>query len=155
MTVASDRTLNNDADTARQWPTASLADDSVTSEKIAPGAVEVGDVADGSVTAAKLGALAVETAKLDAGAVTGAKITPTGVVSGSFVGVAAAGPCTLTGAAVGQRVLMIARVDTASGDLGGMDDFESVITVVDEIQQSLAGDLSLQTFAVVLLPAAA
>lgn len=107
--------------------------------------LEGGDLPAGSIS----------TAELEGGAATGAKISPTGFKSGSFAGVAAAGPATLTGAVVGDRVLAVSRIDAAANAVGQQASFESVITVVDQIQQTDAGDLSLQVFSVVLIPASA
>lgn len=67
----------------------------------------------------------------------------------AFDGVAAAGPCTLVGAAVGDLVVGVACI--TAGSLGDeAANFESVITVVDEIQQSEAADRSSDDFVVTL-----
>lgn len=67
----------------------------------------------------------------------------------AFDGVAAAGACTLTGAAVGDLVVGLACVtDANQGDASSS--FESVITVVDEIQQTEAADLSARDYTVQL-----
>ncbi len=71
---------------------------------------------------------------------------------GSFTGNNGAGACTLTGAAVGDRVIGIAGLST--GALGFADaSFEATITVADQIQQSNAGNLSANNYLVALLPA--
>lgn len=165
MTVAVSKTIDNALDVGRKIPadaievggvdTAQLSDDSVTGAKILDATVDTADLAALAVTVAKLGPLAVTTAKIDAGAVTGAKLGVAGNSSGSFTGNNGAGACTLTGALIGERVFMIARFDAVSDDNGGMDDFESVITVDDQIQQSDGADLSAATFMIMLLPAAA
>ncbi len=63
----------------------------------------------------------------------------------SFVGAAAAGPCTLTGAKVGDKVVFVTGV--ASGTVGNQSaSFEAVITVADQIQQSAAGNLSANVY---------
>jgi hypothetical protein len=105
------------------------------------------DLADASVT----------TAKLEPGAATLPKFDNTGLKSLVAAGVAAAGPVTLTGAAVGDRVLLVIGTVTAGTGpvLNDADDFESTITVVDEIQQTLAGDLSGNTYQFILIPAQA
>jgi hypothetical protein len=76
-----------------------------------------------------------------------------GVLSLSAAGVAAAGPVTLAGAVVGQKVLLIFGAPTAGGALVAKvpgTDFESVISVAGQIQQLTATDLHLSTFVFVL-----
>lgn len=119
------------------------------------GAVTAAMLAAGAVEEGKLAAAAVATAKLAGGAVTGAKLAATGVKSGSFAGRNGAGACALAGAAVGDRVLAVMRIDDAAGAVGQAASFQVTITVVDEIQQTAVGDLSAQKFSVILLPAAA
>lgn len=60
-------------------------------------------------------------------------------------GVAAAGPVTLTGARVGDKVLGVANI-TDGAD--GASAFESTITVADQIQQSSASDLHTKAYLV-------
>lgn len=67
----------------------------------------------------------------------------------AFDGVAAAGPATLVGAAVGDLVVGVACI-TAGSLADDAASFESVITVVDEIQQSEAADRSSDDFVVML-----
>lgn len=113
-------------------------------------------LADGSVTTAKLGAAAATLPKMS---FTGAKY-------GSFAGAAAAGAITLTGAAVGDRVIG----GWVSGDASDLNTkgagsvlalsafialFEGTITVVNQIQQASASDLSDNIYTVILAPAAA
>ena len=122
-------------------------------------------LADNAVTTGKIAAGAVETSDIAAAAVTGAKLVGTSMSAGHFVGAAAAGPCTLTGAVVGQRVL----VGWNSGDASDHNTagegavstraafvalFETAITVADQIQQASASDLSDEKYTVILIPAA-
>ena len=145
MAIPATRVIDNNRDVGRKIPGSALEADAVTADKIAPGAVEASDVADGSIA----------TAKLAASAVTGAKLNPTGTKSGSFTGSNGAGPVTLTGAVVGDRVLAVMRLDAAAGAVGQQAAFESAVTVNDQLQQTSASDLSLQTFSVILIPASA
>lgn len=132
---------------------ASLPDDAVTAAKLADGCID---------DTAKIAAGVVATADLAAGAATPPKMAFTGIKSGTCVGVAAAGPTTLTGAAVGDRVIAVFKfgdvsdnltVSTASAAANTL--FEATITVVDQIQQSSASDLSDNKYVVLLAPAAA
>lgn len=115
-----------------------------------------GALADGSVT----------TAKIAAAAVTGAKLIGTSMSWGMFDGRNGAGACTLTGAVVGQRVLVGLPMGDASDENtkgSGVCTtratfvalFETAITVADQIQQTSASDLSDNVYMVILLPAAA
>lgn len=71
----------------------------------------------------------------------------------SFDGRNGAGACTLTGAAVGDIVLRVTGLtEGALGNAGAS--FESTITVVNQIQQSAAGDLSANNYLVLLLAVA-
>jgi hypothetical protein len=87
-----------------------------------------------------------------AGADTTRAITPANlaaqqakIVDWSFAGAAAPGACTLTGAAVGDKVLSVTGV--AAGTVGNQAaKFESVITVVNQIQQSDAGNLAANIY---------
>ena len=87
--------------------------------------------------------------------------------AGHFAGRNGAGACTLTGAAVGQRVLVgWLSSETATDTTTGGENtavtraafvalFETAITVADQIQQTSATDLSGSKYTVILLPAAA
>ena len=119
----------------RPQPTAAIADDSITTAKIAAGAVGTTDLA--------------------AAAVVGTKLGLTGIVSGGFTGSNGAGPCTLTGATVGQRVLAVMET-TATVAIGvAAALFESTITVADQIQQSSVANNSAKRYVIILLPVAA
>jgi len=72
----------------------------------------------------------------------------------SFTGKNGAGACTCTGAAVGDRVIGVAGI-TAGGIGGAAASFESTITVVNQIQQSSASNLSTLSYVVILAPAVA
>lgn len=65
----------------------------------------------------------------------------------SFTGRNGAGAVTLTGAAVGDVVLGVAGISTVGNAAAS---FESTITVVNQIQQSSASNLSAVTYLVVL-----
>jgi hypothetical protein len=87
-----------------------------------------------------------------AGALTNKAVTPAGlegVVTKldilSFNGVAAAGPITLTGVKVGDKVLGVCSV--TAGVLGDKSaHFETAITVIDQIQQTQAANLTANTY---------
>jgi hypothetical protein len=96
----------------------------------------------------------VGTADIAPAAVTPAKLSPTGVKSGSFTGRNGAGAITLTGAAVGDRVWAVSEIDTSSGTVNDRALFEATITVINQIQQASASDLSTKKYAIVLIPAA-
>lgn len=65
----------------------------------------------------------------------------------TFTGKNLAGACTATGVAVGDRILGVAGI-TAVGIVSAK--FESVVTVVDQIQQSAAEDLSAANFVAIV-----
>jgi hypothetical protein len=115
------------------------------------------DSPGGELDAAAYADGSIATAKLEAGAATLPKFDNTGLKSLVAAGVAAARPVTLTGAAVGDRVMLVLGTVTAGTGplLNDADDFESTITVVDQIQQTLAGDLSGNTYQFILIPAQA
>jgi hypothetical protein len=64
MTVSTERTIDNSLDVGRKIPGSAIADDAITADKLAPGAVDVTDVADLAITTAKLaaGALSADAA---------------------------------------------------------------------------------------------
>jgi len=112
----------------------------------------------GSIATADIEAGAVTTTKIAAGAVTAAKQSTTGIKFFRFDGAAAAGAITLTGAAVGDRVVAILGVVSASGVsvVGAIpSQFEATISVADQIQQTDAGNLSGNDYWVILYPVAA
>jgi len=110
----------------------------------------------GSASAAGPVKLATNAEALAAQSITLA-ITPAqlGVVTAglkllSFDGVAAAGPCTLTGAAVGDYVIMVTGL--TEGALGNASaSFEGAITVINQIQQSSASNLSANNYLALLI----
>jgi hypothetical protein len=63
-------------------------------------------------------------------------------------GVAAAGPVTLTGAKIGDKVAMAVNLTDANG---GESLFEATITVADQIQQTSASNLTTKKFAFLLI----
>jgi hypothetical protein len=100
----------------------------------------------------------VTTAKLAAGAATLPKISFTGIKTLKGVGAAVPGAVTLTGAAVGDRVVAIIGNLTAGGPLLVFvpgTDFEAAISVINQIQQLSASDLHLTTIVAILAPATA
>lgn len=123
-------------------------------------------LADNSVTTAKIAAGAVETSDIAAANVTGAKLVGTSMSAGHFAGRNGAGACTLTGAVVGQRVLVgwLSSETATDTTVGGENTvvtraafvalFETAITVTDQIQQASATDLSANKYSVILIPAA-
>ena len=69
-----------------------------------------------------------------------------------------AGAITLTGTAIGDRLVAVFGAPTAGGALEAKvpgTDFEAAVTVADQIQQVSAGNLSAKTYVFVLIPAAA
>lgn len=66
-----------------------------------------------------------------------------------FTGKNGAGACTLTGAAVGDKVCGMIINETDISD--GSSSFESTITVADQIQQSSGSNLSAKQFTVMLI----
>jgi aspartate 1-decarboxylase len=68
----------------------------------------------------------------------------------SFTGRNGAGAITLTGAAVGDVVIGVAGISTVGNAAAS---FEGTITVVNQIQQSSASNLSAVTYTVLLAPA--
>jgi hypothetical protein len=78
---------------------------------------------------------------------------PVGISSLVAAGKSSAGAITLTGAIVGQKVLAVFGTLTAGGPLinkvPGID-FEATISVVNEVQQLVATDLSGDTFVFLL-----
>lgn len=99
-------------------------------------------VADGSIT----------TAKLASNAVTGAKINSASLfLQFQISGRNGAGAVTLTGAAVGDKVVAIWALDGMNPLASGASDMESTITVTNQIQQSSGSDKSsVQYFGLLL-----
>src|SRR5512147_1332185 len=98
------------------------------------------------------------TATLGAGAVALAKIGVAGIKCLAAAGKNGAGAVTLTGAAVGDRLVAVFGAPTAGGALEAKapgTDFEAAVTVADQIQQVTAGNLSTMTYVFILIPAAA
>lgn len=126
--------------------------------EVVPGSIVTADLANSAVTAAKLASDAVETAKIKdlnvttgkmaANAVTGPKMAIGAFFAGHFTGRNGAGAITLTGAKVGDKVIICTNL---TDEANGATNFESTITVVDQIQQSSASDLSTKKFGVLLL----
>ncbi len=140
--------------------TTELADLAVTTGKIAALAVTTAKIAALAVTAAELAAGAVTTAKILAGNVTLPKIAVTGIKTLRFDGRNGAGAITLTGAAVGDRVVAIWGNSITAADgttvVGTIPtQFEAAITVVNQIQQADVADLTGFDYVVILFPATA
>lgn len=112
-----------------------------------------------SATAAGLVELATN-AEARTGTDTARAVTPanvrnvlTGIKLYTFDGAAAAGAITLTGAAVGDIVLEVAGL--TAGALGNANaSFEATITVINQIQQVDAANLSANDYIVILLSVA-
>jgi hypothetical protein len=105
-------------------------------------------IADGAVT----------TAKLAAGAATLPKIGIAGIKCLAAAGKNGSGAVTLTGAAIGDRLVAVFGAPTAGGALAVKvpgTDFEAAVTVTDQIQQLSASNLSANTYVFILIPAAA
>lgn len=73
------------------------------------------------------------------------RLDMTKVKSWTFAGSNGAGACTLAGVTVGSVVLSVTGVDSADGGDQSAN-FESVITVAGEIQQSSVSDLSTKDY---------
>jgi len=100
----------------------------------------------------------VPTAALAAGAATLPKVSFAGIKVLSAAGVAAAGAIALAGTAVGDRLVAVFGTLTAGGALVAKvpgTDFQSVVSVINQIQQLVAADLHLSTFIFILAPATA
>jgi hypothetical protein len=105
-------------------------------------------IADGAVT----------TTKLAAGAATLPKIDVSGIKCLAAAGKNGSGAVTLTGTAIGDRVVAVFGAPTAGGALAVKlpgTDFEAAVTVADQIQQLSASNLSANTYVFILIPAAA
>jgi hypothetical protein len=105
-------------------------------------------IADGAVTTAKLASAAATLPKIDTA---GIKVLAAAGKNGS-------GAVTLTGAAIGDRVVAVFGAPTVGGALEAKlpgTDFESAVTVTDQVQQLSADNLSTKTYVFVLIPAAA
>ena len=101
---------------------------------------------------------AVTTAKLAAGAATLPKIDASGIKCLAAAGKNGAGAIALTGAAIGDRLVVVFGAPTAGGALEAKvlgTDFEAAVTVTDQIQQVAAANLSTKTYVFILIPAAA
>jgi hypothetical protein len=109
--------------------------------------------AAGSIVGTLLKDLGVTTGKFAPSAVTGAKIATTAIKLLSFTGRNGAGAITLTGAAVGDRV--VAVIETTATDTAAAAKFENPITTLNQIQQSDATDLSSKRYIALLLIASA
>lgn len=83
-----------------------------------------------------------------AGSVTGPKLATGALKKFAFTGHNLAGACTCTGAAVGDRVVGVTNITDGTS---AASSFESTITVVNQIQQSAASDLSAKKFDVLLI----
>lgn len=101
-------------------------------------------------------AASIATAQLKPGAATQAKVDYTGIKTLKGIGAASAGAVTLTGAVIGMRVIMVFGNLTAGGPMlvfiAGTD-FESAITVTNQVQQLSASNLSADTIVFLLVPA--
>ncbi len=98
------------------------------------------------------------TTTLKAGSVALTKVSITGIKCLAAAGKNGAGAVTLTGTAVGDRVVAVFGAPTAGGALEVKvpgTDFESAVTVADQIQQSSVSNLSANTYVFILIPAAA
>lgn len=82
------------------------------------------------------------------GKVTAANLDTTALVLTGYSGKNGAGACTLTGAKVGDVVMGVLSI-TDGGSAAA--NFEAVITVAGQIQQSSASDLSTKKFSTLLL----
>lgn len=139
--LATDAETITGTDTARAVTPAGLA--ALTATAARDGLVELATDAE-----AKTG---TDTAR----AVTPANLAAVlaGIKMISFDGRNGAGACTATGAVVGMKVLAVFGM--TAGALGtAAASFETTITVINQIQQSAAGDLSLNDYTALLVAVA-
>jgi len=95
---------------------------------------------------------------LGPGAVTLSRIDATGIKCLAASGKNGAGAVTLTGAAIGDRLVAVFGAPNGGGALEAKvpgTDFEAAVTVADQIQQVSASNLSSRTYVFILIPAAA
>jgi hypothetical protein len=97
--------------------TACIDDLAVTAGQIGASAVTTAKINAAAVTTACIAAANITTALIAAGNVTLPKMSFTGLKVLSAAGVASAGPITLTGAAVGDRLIAVFGAPTAGGAL--------------------------------------
>jgi uncharacterized metal-binding protein len=116
----------------------------------------------GEITAADIPSGAISTAKLAAGAATLPKVSFAGIKVLQAAGINTTGgdaQVTVTGTAVGDRVVAVFGAPTAGGAMQVKvpgTDFEAVVTVVNKIVQKQAGgDISANTYVFILAPATA
>lgn len=145
--LATDAEAITGADTARAVTPANLAA-AVTTHVAAASTTVAGKVELATDAEAKTGS---DTAR----AITAANLRAvlTGLKFITIDGRNNVGACTAVGAAVGDKVLYVAGL--TAGALGNASaSFEATVTIVDQIQQSAVGDLSLNDYLVVLLAVA-
>lgn len=82
------------------------------------------------------------------GEVTGPQISSSAFLAGHFAGRNGAGAVTLSGAKIGDKVLICTNLTDAAN---GAAAFEGTITVNGQIQQSSASDLSAKNYSILLL----
>lgn len=128
--------------------TAHIGAKQVTQAKIADNAVGAGQLANGAVGTTQLGSNAVTSAKVASNAITAAKVADAAMKLSAFTGKNGAGACTLTGAKVGDVVAGVVCITDGDDQAAN---FETAITVADEIQQSSAGNLGAKKYSVLLL----
>lgn len=100
----------------------------------------------------------LNTADIAAGGATLPKISFTGLKVLAAAGKSSAGAITLTGTAVGDRLVAVFGAPTAGGALAVKlpgTDFESTVSVVNQIQQLVGTDLSASTYVFIFAPATA
>lgn len=130
----------------------------IVTDDLAADAVVTAKIPDNAITTAKILDANVTTAKMAAGATTLPKMTFTGIKVLAAAGKNGAGAITLTGTVVGDRLVAVFGAPTAGGTLAVKvpgTDFEATVTVVDQIQQIPASNLSANTYIFILVPAAA
>ncbi len=112
-----------------------------------------GSLGNALTSGGDLASLSVTSGKLAAGAVIAGKIGYNAVKPYQAVGVSAAGPITVTGVAVGDKVEVAFGWVTSAGTIVGLDSthFEATVTVANQIQQ-LSADLSLNTYLFLVQP---
>ena len=109
-----------------------------SSDTVGAGGVDTAQLANGAVTSAKLAS----------GAVTAGKIGYNVIATYEAAGRATAGAITTTGTKVGDKVIAVLGRVTSTAVWVGLanSDFESTVTVANQIQQSTGTNLSANTY---------
>lgn len=142
------------------WPTVTWLNDGGVAPTLISSGVDIVTLfsPDAGVTLYGVKSGQLRTTDIGAGVVTPAKWgTLSGIKSYVVVGAAAAGPITTTGTVVGDRIIMAFYATTAGGGLTVITpgtEIEATVTVINQIQQISASNLSTKTLVIWTVPAA-